>query len=172
MSDNPDELFDVVNADDRVVGRARRADVHARRLLHRAVHTLVQRGNGDIFLQKRSMEKDTHPGRWDSSSSGHLDSGEDYGSAALRELGEELGIHLEALEQIGSVPASRDTDYEFVRIYLTRHEGPFILHPTEISDGKWVSISQLRKWLEEEPEDFPKCFHVVWKEVASHFAES
>jgi isopentenyldiphosphate isomerase len=90
MADNPDELFDVVDANDRVIGQEKRGVVHATGLLHRAVHILVQRGNGDIFLQKRSMEKDSHPGCWDSSSSGHLDSGEGYDKAAVRELREEL----------------------------------------------------------------------------------
>ena len=171
MSDDPDEWFDLVDSADHVVGRARRAEVHANRLLHRAVHTLVQRRNGDIFLQKRSMGKDTNPGRWDSSSSGHLDSGEDYYPAALRELGEELGIHLDSLEPIGSLPASKETGHEFVRIYHARHEGPFVLHPKEISDGQWVSISQLQEWLIRAPGDFPECFHGVWREVASRFVE-
>ena len=38
---SPDEIFDVVDENDRVVGRATRAEVHRRRLLHRAVHIVV-----------------------------------------------------------------------------------------------------------------------------------
>ncbi|MEX0326173.1 MAG: NUDIX domain-containing protein, partial [Puniceicoccaceae bacterium] len=106
MADNPDELFDVVDEEDRVVGVARRADVHANGLLHRAVHILVCRENGDIFLQQRSMQKDSHPGKWDSSASGHLDSGEGYDAAAVRELREELGVEVETLAEIGRLPAS------------------------------------------------------------------
>ena len=86
------EYFDVVNERDEPVSRALRQEVHARGLLHRAVHVLVFDQHGRVFLQKRSMLKDTSPGLWDSSCSGHLDAGEDYDSAAIRELGEELGI--------------------------------------------------------------------------------
>lgn len=158
MADNPDELFDVVDETDRVVGVARRADVHANGLLHRAVHILVCREDGDIFLQQRSMEKDSHPGKWDSSASGHLDSGEGYFAAAVRELREELGVEVEALEEIGSLPASEATGQEFVRIYRARHEGPFTLHPSEIAGGKWISPTGIEAWIREQPGDFARCF--------------
>src|SRR5450432_650127 len=85
-----EEWFDVVNARDEVIGRELRRNVHARGLWHRAVHVLVFDGAGHVFLQKRSMLKDLSPGLWDSSCSGHVDSGEDYDLAAVRELGEEI----------------------------------------------------------------------------------
>ena len=163
MADNPHELFDVVDANDRVIGTAPRGVVHAEGLLHRAVHILVQRGNGDVFLQKRSMHKDSHPGKWDSSSSGHLDSGEGYAAAAVRELREELGIEVDGVDEIAALPASEATGHEFVRIYRLRHEGPFILHSGEIEDGKWVSIDELDIWTRSRPQDFARCFLDVWK---------
>src|SRR5277367_541816 len=89
---NEDEIFDVVNDRDEVIGRATRGEVHRLGLKHRAVHVLVFNGRGELFLQKRSLKKDTHPGAWDSSTSGHLDQGEDYDAGALRELREEIGL--------------------------------------------------------------------------------
>src|SRR4051812_43883356 len=86
-----EEVFDVVNELDEVIGQERRSVVHRTGLRHRAVHVLVFNSKGELFLQKRSMTKDTFPGAWDSSASGHLDTGEDYEACALRELGEELG---------------------------------------------------------------------------------
>ena len=162
MADNPDELFDNVDPSDRVIGRARRADVHANGLLHRAVHILITRSNGDIFLQKRSMEKDCHPGTWDSSASGHLDSGEGYAEAAVRELREELGIQIEALAEVGALSASEVTGMEFVKIYHATHEGPFILHPSEIDEGRWVAINELHRWISGNPGDFAPCFIEVF----------
>src|SRR5436190_19918480 len=87
-----EEIFDVVDQGDRVIGREARAEVHRRGLLHRAVHVLVFNSRGEVFLQKRSMSKDTFPGAWDSFSSGHVSCGEDYGSCAVRELQEEVGL--------------------------------------------------------------------------------
>src|SRR5208282_5531965 len=91
-----DEIFDIVNDRDEVIGRMPRARVHREGLKHRAVHVLVFNGRGEIFLQKRSMTKDTFPGAWDSSASGHVDSGEDYDACAARELREEIGLALAA----------------------------------------------------------------------------
>ena len=68
--------------------------MHREGLKHRAIHVLVFNARGEIFLQKRSMTKDTFPGAWDSSASGHLDSGEDYDACAVRELREEFGLVL------------------------------------------------------------------------------
>ena len=89
-----EEIFDVVNERDEVVDRQPRRVVHARGLLHRAVHVLVFNARGEIFLQKRSLLKDRQPGVWDSSASGHVDSGEDYDACAVREVREELGVTL------------------------------------------------------------------------------
>ena len=72
-----EEIFDIVNERDEVIGRAPRAEVHARGLLHRAAHMLVFNSRGEVFLQKRSLRKDRQPGVWDSSASGHVDAGED-----------------------------------------------------------------------------------------------
>ena len=169
MADNPDEWFDVVDADDRVIGRARRAEVHAKSLLHRAVHILVWRSDGAVFLQQRSLSKDSHPGKWDSSASGHLDAGEAYDAAAGRELFEELGIRA-VPGAIGRLPASPATGHEFVRIYTVEHEGPFTLHPTEIMDGRWLQPVAIDEWIGNEPSALAPAFTVVWNSVRSTFA--
>ncbi|MCK5249813.1 MAG: NUDIX domain-containing protein, partial [Spirochaetaceae bacterium] len=70
------EIFDLVDDEDRVIGRAGRDEVHGNpALLHRVVHVLVFDGRGRIFLQKRAEDKDVQPGRWDTSVGGHVDAG-------------------------------------------------------------------------------------------------
>src|SRR5690349_15098894 len=86
-----EEVFDVVNERDEVIGQERRSVVPRPGLRHRSVHVRVFNDQGKHFLQRRSMTKDTCPGDWDSSASGHVGSGEDYAACAMRELGEELG---------------------------------------------------------------------------------
>src|SRR5215469_17657864 len=95
----PEEIFDVVNDRDEVIDRRPRSVVHRLGLLHRAVHVLVYNSRGQIFLQKRSIKKDRQPGLWDSSASGHLNSGEDYDACAVREVEEEIGLRLSAVPQ-------------------------------------------------------------------------
>jgi isopentenyl-diphosphate delta-isomerase type 1 len=161
-----DEIFDVVNDRDEVIGQATRADVHRTGKKHRAVHVMVFNERGDIFLQKRSLKKDNHPGVWDSSSSGHLDSGEDYDACALREVWEELGIRLAVIpKRLLKIDACHETGQEFVWIYETNHEGPFVLHPEEIDAGDWFSPERVSVWVSERPDDFAPAFRLIWNRV-------
>lgn len=160
-----DELFDVVDEHDHVIGRAPRREVHAKGLHHRATHVLVHDEAGRVFLQRRSLTKDTFPGRWDSSCSGHLDAGEDYKTAARRELGEELGWHDASLplRPLLKLPTSADTGWEFIQIYaLGPVAGPFTLHPEEIIDGRWLTPEEIIAWIEREPEAFASAARSLW----------
>lgn len=158
-----EEIFDVVNERDEVIGRERRSEVHRLDLKHRAVHVLVFNARGELFLQKRSLLKDNHPGVWDSSSSGHLDSGEDYDACAVRELGEEIGLFIEQPPtRLFKVDACLETGQEFVWVYRCQAEGPFTLHPEEIDAGGWFAPVALAKWLEAKPHKFAPAFLLIW----------
>src|SRR5215470_1762635 len=150
-----EEIFDVVNERDEVIGRASRAEVHKRGLMHRAVHVLVFNSRGQVFLQQRSLKKDRQPGLWDSSASGHLDSGEDYDACAVRELREEIGLALSAPPQrLFKLAACSETDLEHVWVYRCNAEGAFELNPEEIQGGGWFAPGEVSRWMEERPEEF------------------
>ena len=158
-----EEIFDVVDERDEVIGRAPRSEVHARGLLHRAVHVLVFNSRGEIFLQKRSMKKDRQPGVWDSSCSGHVDSGENYDETAIRELHEELGLKVSTPPQkLFKIDACAETDAEFVWIYRCESDGPFQLHPDEIETGDWFALEKVTSWIAERPGDFATAFVLIW----------
>ena len=160
-----DEVFDVVNDRDEPVATATRREVHTRRLLHRAVHVLVFGADGRVFLQQRSMLKDTSPGLWNSSCSGHLDAGEDYDQAAVRELAEEIGLMVTPatrLERVVKLTPSRETGWEFAWVYRARGDGPFVLHPAEVEKGEWSTVTDLTRALAERPDDFSKAFIHLW----------
>ena len=102
------EKFDVVDENDNTTGTELRGAVHAKNLLHRAVHILVFNKAGELLLQKRSAWKDREPSKWDSSAAGHLEPGESYSDGAIRETEEELGIHCE-LQPLGKIRACSNT---------------------------------------------------------------
>lgn len=158
-----EDIFDVVNERDEVIGRERRSVVHKTGLRHRAVHVLVFNANGEVFLQKRSMLKDMHPGTWDSSASGHLDCGEDYDACALREVGEELGHKLDRVpERLLKLDACDETGQEFVWVYKCNAEGPFNLQAEEISEGGWFAPARVDAWIKERPQEFAPAFVYIW----------
>jgi 16S rRNA (adenine1518-N6/adenine1519-N6)-dimethyltransferase len=155
-----DEIFDVVDDNDFPVGKATRAEVHAKNLIHRAVHVLVFNRNGDLWLQKRSLAKDKNPGVWDSSVSGHLDAGEDYLTAAIRELGEEIGVEKKAedLEFGASVKPSEATGWEHIHLFTTKHDGAVNFPAAEIDSMMPFPIAEIEAWSESQPEDFSSAF--------------
>ena len=169
----PEEIFDVVNEHDEVIDRKPRSEVHRLGLLHRAVHVLVYNSRGQIFLQKRSMKKDRQPGVWDSSSSGHVDSGEDYDTTAVREVWEEIGLRLPKVPQrLFKINACGETDEEFVWVYRCESEGPFELHPDEIDEGAWFSPEHVSRWVAEKPEEFATAFVFIWEKLIRGKAHS
>jgi len=164
-----DEWFDIVDAQDQVVGRERRAEVHRRGLRHRAVHVLVWDKAGRLFLQKRSLRKDSAPGAWDSSASGHVDSGEDYDACAPRELREELGWSPVApLEPLFKLAACADLGNEFVWIYRVAWDGrEFVLNADEIETGAWFTPVEIDEKIAREPAAFARSFRFLWAEACN-----
>ena len=168
-----EEIFDIVNERDEVIGQRPRREVHQLGLWHRAVHILVFNARGDVFLQKRSMLKDTAKGKWDSSTSGHVDSGEDYDTSAVRELGEEIGLYVNTTPQrLFKIDACKETGWEFCWIYRCENEGPFVLHPEEIETGAWFTPAAVTRWVEEKPTDFARAFVLIWKIYLQRTAKS
>jgi len=162
----PDEIFDIVDENDKVIGNAFRHEVHARKLWHRAVHVMVVGKEGKIFLQKRSLRKDTAPGRWDSACSGHVDTGEDYLTSAVRELKEEIGLTVsgpEALTPLFRMSPCEETGWEFIWVFKHHSDGPFQLNPAEIDEGKWITHAELDLALRTSPQDYTRALRYLWK---------
>jgi len=168
LKDKPqrdNEVFDVVDENDIPTGTATRSEVHAKGLIHRAVHVFVLNRNGDLYLQKRSLIKDMNPGVWDSSVSGHLDAGEGYADAAVREMGEELGItdlSAEDLEHVVVVEPSENTGWEHVHLFVTRHSGGITYPAAEIDSVMPFPIDEIQKWAAASPGDFSPAFLVMF----------
>ncbi|MDR3402425.1 MAG: 16S rRNA (adenine(1518)-N(6)/adenine(1519)-N(6))-dimethyltransferase RsmA [Chthoniobacter sp.] len=156
------EIFDVVDAEDRVTGQLSRHEVHRQKLLHRAVHIFVFNEHGDLFLQRRSRWKDTHPLRWDSSAAGHVNAGDTYAGTAPREIEEELGVSA-TVEEIGALPPSQATGWEHVRLYRAHHDGPFRLNPAELDGGGFFTLEQIDRWTTARPQDFATGFLECWR---------
>lgn len=164
----PEEFFDVVDTEDNVLRSESRAVVHRDKLLHRAVHIFVFNAAGQLFLQRRSLMKDSAPGKWVSSCSGHVDSGEEYDVAARRELGEEIGLYEpQGLTRIFKESACKQTGYEFVWLYRCQAEGPFTLDAEEVSEGQWIDLDALNAWIEERPRDFAWSFTFLWEKYCA-----
>jgi 16S rRNA (adenine1518-N6/adenine1519-N6)-dimethyltransferase len=163
LGQKPTELFDVVDENNQVVEQRLRSEVHHLGLRHRAVHIFVENKRGEVYLQKRSHLKDVAPLKWDSSAAGHLNVGESYEHAALRETEEEIGIILEKVVKLAELPASAETDQEFIELYIGYTQEKPRVAPEEIHCGAWFTKEQIQNWVEKRPQDFAKGFVTCWK---------
>ena len=159
---DPNELFDVVDEHDRVIGQATRGEVHARGLLHRAVHVFVFDSTGRLLLQKRAATKDEFPLTWTSSASGHVDSGEDYDTAVVRELEEELGLTGE-LKQEGKFAACADTSNEHVVLYSMVTDAPITADPDEIAECEFAGLPAIGDRIDRDPDTFAPSFRLLFE---------
>jgi 16S rRNA (adenine1518-N6/adenine1519-N6)-dimethyltransferase len=157
-----EEIFDVVDEHDRVVGQAPRSAVHARRLLHRAVHIFVFNSRGELLLQKRSALKDEYPLCYTSSASGHLSAGESYETAASRELEEELGLAGE-LEWLAKFPAGPQTSQEHTVLYRTTSDAVPRIDPNEIDAISFHSLAEISEMIVRQPQTFSPCFVTLFE---------
>lgn len=165
--DNSQELFDVCDVADNVIAQAPRGEVHARGLLHRAVHIFVFNLRGEFLVQRRSATKDEFPLRITSSASGHVAAGEGYDETAVRELEEELGLRGEP-EYLAAFPASPDTANEHTRLYRVVTDQPPTPDPNEIASLEFASVESVRQRIAADPDDFTPPFRLLFAWYTMH----
>lgn len=163
------ECFDVVDEQGRPTGEVVSREVaHRDGIRHRTAHIWVARragGRAQVLLQKRSAGKDSYPGCYDTSSAGHVRAGDEPLESAVRELGEELGVHVGPsdlrflgtfaikFEKVFHESTFRDDEVAFV--YLCERpvevEG-LRLQAEEVERVDWFDLEEVRAaCLREDP---------------------
>jgi isopentenyl-diphosphate delta-isomerase type 1 len=147
--DDQAELFYWVDENDEVLGSIPRKVAHSdRSKIHRAAGVLVF-NQGKLLLQKRSMHKDTNPGCWSLSASGHLTFGQSYEEAARRELEEELGIK-EEIEFLGKQLFDFEIEQEYFAVYKAEYgETPTHFDRSEVEEVRWVEVEKLAEFMRD-----------------------
>ncbi|MBE8476712.1 NUDIX hydrolase [Streptomyces justiciae] len=87
-----DEILDIVDEHDQVVGQSPRGEAYARGLRHRCVFIQARDADGRLFVHRRTPTKLVFPSLYDMWVGGVVGAGESYDDAALREAEEELGV--------------------------------------------------------------------------------
>ncbi len=160
-----EELLDVVDENDVVIGVETRGQIHARGLMHRSVHVLLFNSAGEVFLQKRSMSKYEMPGYRDTSAAGHVDRGESYQDCAQREIEEELGIRsVDEFEYLFKLPPTARTGYEHAMVYRYVHDGPLQLDPDEIDAGEWLAPGVLDERVDAGDPTLTDAIALIWRQ--------
>ena len=111
------ELFDIVDENGLPIGKTVERNIaHKDGIRHRSEHVWIARHTHDgveVLMQKRALSKDSFPGRFDTSSAGHIHAGENPTESAVRELKEELGI------------TAVTSDLNFIDTFIINYEKEF-----------------------------------------------
>lgn len=156
-----EEIFDICDESDHVVGQLPRSQVHARNLLHRAVHIWVWNSEGELLLQLRSSSKDQFPNCYTSSASGHVEAGEDYETAARRELWEELQLRGDLIWG-AKLLGSADTAFEHTVLYHLQTNTTPVPDPSEIAQIQYLSTDAIAEMIRNEPAAFTPPFRILF----------
>ncbi|MCA9360969.1 NUDIX domain-containing protein [Candidatus Kaiserbacteria bacterium] len=159
----PEKIYNkvvVVDENDSEIGAEYMMDAINKGLIRRASRVFVFNKNGQILVQRRS-EYVLKPLLLDQSAAGHVDEGETYYEAAVRELNEELGIKNVDLEEI--VVSLRTTDfYNAVYRVIIENDEQINFDTEEVAEVIWFDVKDLDKEMLHKPENFNKSFIQMW----------
>ncbi len=142
----PEEQLEIVNEKGEVIGLAPRSVIHGNpSLIHRVVHVLVFDSESRLLLQKRSLNKDVAPGKWDTSVGGHVGPGETLSLSARREMEEELGINGCDIEYLYTYTHTNPYETELVTTYRCAYSGEIAFSPDEIDEVRYWSLEEIKE---------------------------
>ncbi len=125
---------------------------------------LVFNSVGNVILHKIASHK-TWAGLWTYSAAGHVDAGESYEEAAIREAKEELGVDIKIESLIAEIPFYRNGNHTgFHKVYKAVSDGPYFPDKNEIAEIKEFSMDELNKMTSMSPE---RCFPELISSVTS-----
>jgi isopentenyldiphosphate isomerase len=144
--DIQEEFLEVINEHGDTIKTLPRSVVHGDpSLMHKVVHVLVFNKNGELLLQKRSMNKDVAPGKWDTSVGGHVNAGETIIEALSREMEEELGITTCEPEFLYTYIHSNQYESELVYTHSCVHSGQIRFNKDEIDEIRFWTSDEIKQ---------------------------
>lgn len=152
---NDQDLVVLVNERDEPVGAAEKNEVHNTDTpLHRGLSVFLFDDKGRVLVQRRALQKKTWPGVWSNSCCGHPLPGEAYEQAAVREVGEELGLAIQKLRKVSDYRYRFERDgvweNEICPVFIGRAVGEVRPDPSEVCDHKWIKWNEFRQELKDD----------------------
>ncbi len=151
MNDPADELIAVVDEANREIGSATRREMRSNNLIHRATFIFVLNRSGELFVQKRTQNKDVYPGYFDVATGGVVGAGETYEESARRELEEELGIVGQPLDALFDFFWQDEGNRVWGRAFVCRYDGPVALQQEEVEWGEFMPLGQVNEMVKSMP---------------------
>lgn len=155
-----EELVDIVNEKDEVIGRAPKGEKIAKGFVSRNVAIFLADSEGNLIITRRAASKRSYPDRYDASACGNVTAGESYEAAAKRELLEELGIDC-SLIFLGKIYNEFESEHRlryFTGIFAGRWDGEARLLGGELSELRKMTVAEISELIARSPDLFTPGF--------------
>ncbi|MFH1627467.1 MAG: NUDIX hydrolase YfcD [Pseudomonadota bacterium] len=146
-----EEIVVIVDEDNHVIGAEPRSRMRAGGMAHRATYILVFNSRGEMFVQKRTGNKDIYPGFYDVAAGGVVSDGETYDACAERELEEEMGIRGVPLEGLFDFYHVDGATRIWGKAYRCLYDGDIVLQEEEVESGEFLGIEEILRRSQREP---------------------
>lgn len=165
-TNTPDEIVDVVDENDNVIGKSTKGEVNSNpSLCHREIAVLIFDEQNKVLIQQRSRLKKNNPLVWIISVAGHVPSGMTYEEAAHMELTEELGFDTELIAY-DKAKYQNESETQLITSFLGKFpkEAKVKFNKDEVENYKFVDkdeLEELNRTQKIEPDslnDFRRFF--------------
>lgn len=164
-----DEYLDLVDENDRVIGKEKRSIVYAKgRSNFRVINAFVINSNGEIWIPRRAANKRLFPLCLDMSLGGHVESGETYEEALEREAAEELNINIPdvKIRLLEHLTPSKHKVSAFMKVYEIRTDDTPNYNKDDFTEYFWLKPNELIKRIkagEKSKSDLPKLINIFYE---------
>lgn len=151
MTNHTQEILDLVNDKDEVIGTIDRSDygqmVDQNLGYIRSVELLIRNSEGKYWIPTRTADKKIAPNGLDYSMGGHVDAGEEYLEAALREIREELNLDLSTKDLSYVTKFEPGLIHYFRVVYLYETDDTPQYNPADFVKAEWLSLEEIKQKL-------------------------
>ena len=135
-----------INENGKVISIHPRSEFHKggdNKMLHPVIHVHLFNSKGEIYMQKRPMNKLIQPGKWDTAVGGHVAANEDIQLSLLRETKEEIGLENLEFKLFKNYIWETDIEKELIYMFISITDKTPQPDESELDSGKFWSIKDI-----------------------------
>ncbi|WBW97004.1 NUDIX hydrolase [Oceanirhabdus sp. W0125-5] len=141
-----EEILDLVNENDEIIGAVSRREVCKEGIRnYRVINAFIRNEEGKIWIPRRAANKRMFPLALDMSVGGHVQSGESYLKGFERELKEELNIKLDDVEyrEVLYLNPYKEDISSFMKVYEINLEHTPDYNKSDFIESYWLTPQEV-----------------------------